>query len=91
MLVARRGDWLSAQVGDEIVMMSAQNGFYIGLNAVGARIWGLLERPRAIDEICARLVEEFDVMPNACRTEVESFLAELERHGAIVMAPAPLA
>ena len=39
MMIHRDGDWLAAKVGDELVMMSATKGNYIGLSAVGARIW----------------------------------------------------
>jgi hypothetical protein len=44
-LVRRKGDWLSAMVGDELVMMSAERGNYLGLTPVGARIWELIEEP----------------------------------------------
>ena len=42
MMVRRKDGWLSAKVGDELVMMSAEKGNYIGLSDVGARIWELL-------------------------------------------------
>jgi hypothetical protein len=38
MMVRRQGDWLTARVGDELVMMSAQTGDYVGLTEVGARL-----------------------------------------------------
>lgn len=89
MLIRKQEDWLSANVEDEIVMMSASTGMHIGLNRVGARIWEILETPRSVDEICEILVRRFEVAPDVCRTEVESFLAELEKHGAIAIdAPA---
>ena len=83
MLIARKGDWLSAMIGDEVVMMSASSGQYIGLNAVGARIWELIEQPSELDDLCARLEAEFDVCPPDCAREVEGFLADLEQSGAI--------
>ena len=63
-MVRRQGDWLSARVGDELVMMSAASRHYVGLSEVGARIWELIEQPRSLDEVCARLVEEYDVAPD---------------------------
>ena len=63
MLVKKRGDWLAAKVGDELVMMSAEKGNYIGLSEVGARIWELIETPQEIDVVCTRLTEEYDVAP----------------------------
>lgn len=89
MMVRKQGDWLAARVGEELVMMSADKGNYIGLSEVGARIWELLETPQEVDAVCARLQEEYDVTPEACRAEVESFLNELAGHGAVALDPAP--
>ena len=91
MLVKKRGDWLAAKVGDELVMMSAEKGNYIGLSEVGARIWELIETPQEIDVVCTRLTEEYDVAPEICRAEVETFLNELVKHGAIALDPPALA
>jgi hypothetical protein len=89
MMVRKQGDWLAAKVGDELVMMSAEQGHYIGLSEVGARIWELLDTPRDLDAVCAQLLEEYDVTAETCRAEVESFLNELVKHGAIALDPAP--
>lgn len=90
-MVRKRGDWLAAKVADELVMMSAERGNYLGLSEVGTRIWELVEVPRAIDDLCAQLITEFDVAPDVCRVEVETFLRELEEHGAIALDPRPAA
>lgn len=87
MHVRRNGEWLSASVGAESVMMSIETGAYVALTRVGARIWELVERPMAVSVLCARLAEEFDVTPEVCRTEVEAFLADLQNARAIVMEP----
>jgi hypothetical protein len=87
MKVQKQGDWLAAKVGDELVMMSAEKGNYIGLSEVGARIWELLETPQDINAVCARLENEFDVTPEICRAEVETFLDELKKHGAVTFDP----
>jgi hypothetical protein len=91
MVVRKQGDWLAAKVGDELVMMSAEKGNYIGLSEIGARIWELIEAPQEFDVVCARLQEEYEVSPEACRTEVESFLNELVKHGAVALDPPPAA
>lgn len=83
MMIHRDGDWLAAKVGDELVMMSAAKGNYIGLSAVGARIWELIETPRTVESLCATLIAEYDVAPSTCRAEVDSFLATLLQHHAI--------
>ena len=91
MMIRKQGDWLSAKVGDELVMMSAEKGYYLGLSDVGARIWELIETPRDIEAVCAQLQDEFDVAPDVCRAEVESFLNELVTQGAITLDPPPAA
>jgi hypothetical protein len=87
MMVRKQGDWLSAKVGDELVMMSAEKGNYIGLSEVGARIWELIDTPLAVDAVCVQLQQEYEVAPEVCRAEVENFLNELVTHGAIALDP----
>ena len=87
MLVRKQGDWLAAKVGDELVMMSAEKGNYIGLSEVGARIWELIDTLQDFATVCARLQQEYEVTPDTCRSEVESFLNELVKHGAIAFDP----
>ena len=86
-MVRKQGDWLAAKVGDELVMMSAEKGNYLGLTEVGARIWEIIETPLDVDDVCARLLTEYDVTPETCRAEVESFLNELVPHGAVALDP----
>ena len=83
----RKGDWLTAKVGDQLVMMSVQQGRYVGLSEVGARIWEILESPKDIDQLCDLLVAEFDVAPDVCRAEVVAFLDELGKHDAVSLEP----
>jgi Coenzyme PQQ synthesis protein D (PqqD) len=91
MMVRRQSDWLTAKVGDELVMMSAQTGDYVGLTEVGARIWELLETPQDVAALCSKLREEFEVSAEACRIDVDNFLNELAKHGAIGLDPPPAA
>lgn len=83
MIIERKGDWLAAKVGDELLMMSADKGHYLGLTEVGARIWELIETRTTLEAVCAQLQAEFEVAPEVCRAEVESFLAELEADDAV--------
>lgn len=72
---------LSAAVADEIVMMSVERGQYYNLNAVGARIWHLLETPRSLAQIATALAEIYDAPEDKIRAEAAAFLARLEREG----------
>jgi hypothetical protein len=83
MMIHREGDWLAAEVGNELVMMSAAKGNYIGLSQVGAHIWKLIETPRSIESLCDALVAEYEVDPATCRAEVDTFLTTLAELGAV--------
>jgi hypothetical protein len=80
----RKDGWLAAYVGDELVMMSAESGAYLGLNEVGAKVWEMIDQPKALPDICSALASEFETTPQACQPEVEAFLIELEARGAVV-------
>ena len=88
-IVQRNGTWLSARVGDELVMMSVSSGNYVTISKVGARIWELVEQPRTFDALCDQLVREYEVTPEYCRESVTRFLAELEGHDAITIRHEP--
>lgn len=88
----RRADGLmTAAVNDELLMMSIEHGKYFSLNAVGARIWELLETPVTVDGLVAALVAEYDVVPDAARREVERFLDALRVRGLLVLADGAVA
>ena len=60
----------------------------LALSAVGARVWELIESPRDVESVCSELEQEFDVAPDLCRAEVDAFVRELAKHGAIALDPA---
>ena len=82
-IIRKSGDWLTANAGDEVMMMSATEGLYLGLNSMGARIWELLDTVAEQTQLCAQLGEEFAVSEEQCLAEVDSFLADLVRYKAI--------
>jgi hypothetical protein len=85
----RNGDILYAPVGaEEAVMMSIEAGRYFGLNAVGARIWELLDTPKTVAELCASIAEEFEVNADACEPDVVKFTGHLIENGIVAEADA---
>lgn len=81
--VVRSGEPVDAEVDGAIVMMSLRRGKYYGLDAVGSRIWQLIDRPRRVSDLCAILGAEFEVDAERCEREVIEFLEELAREGLI--------
>lgn len=67
-----------SQVGSDIVALNVERGAYYGMEEVTACVWELLATPQTLDQLCARLVEIYDVDPSACRTDVEALLETFE-------------
>jgi hypothetical protein len=78
-IVVRDDEPVAVEMDRTVVMMSLSQGMYFGLEGVGPRIWALLERPRSVAEVCAALVEEFEVDESECQRDVCEFLEELRR------------
>ena len=81
----RRADGpLTALVGDELLMMSVEQGRYFNLNLVGTRIWELLAVPLTVDALVEALTNEYDIDPITARSEIVSFLGALRDRGLLV-------
>jgi hypothetical protein len=81
--LSRNTDILHAPVGTEAVMMSIEAGRYYGVNAVGARIWELLETPHTVEQLCALICDEFDVDAHTCEAAVLEFTRDLIDNGVV--------
>lgn len=73
----RNPDLVWTDVDGETVMLSIARGEYFGLGGAGSRIWEELAVPVTVDEICKRLVVEFDVDVDICRADLTAFLDEV--------------
>jgi hypothetical protein len=74
---------VSCDLAGEVVILNMQDGIYYGLNAVGARIWSLVGEPRSVGEIHATLLEEYDIDPHVCETQLMTLLADLAANGLV--------
>jgi hypothetical protein len=81
---------MEAEVDGELVALHIENGTYYSFNETAARIWALLDDPKSVSEISARLAAEFDVDAQTCANEVLLLLRDLEKDGLIdLIAPEP--
>jgi hypothetical protein len=53
------------------------------LNAVGARIWELLDGVITVSQVIDNITASYKVTPDQAEADILEFLAELERFGAI--------
>lgn len=56
------------------------------LNPVGIAIYPLLDGNHSMEEIAARVADEFDVPIEEARRDLEAFLEELDAHGMLAQA-----
>jgi len=82
-VVVTTPDQISSDLGGESVILNMQTGVYHGLNEVGARVWDLIENPKAVKEIRQVLLEEYEVEPDVCTDDLFSLLNELKTAGLI--------
>jgi hypothetical protein len=79
--IARSQDQESGGVDDAVVLLSITRGEYFAMNAVGGRIWSLIEQPAALGSIVDQLLTEFEVDRATCEREARAFVtALLEAH-----------
>ncbi len=71
-----RGIGASALDG-KVVMISERKGKYYGLDAVGSRIWSLLEEPCSVAELCDALHKSFEVDRRQLEDDVIAFVTHL--------------
>jgi len=89
--VVRNRETLSAEIDGEVVALDVARGACYGLDTVGARIWGMIEAPVAIGEICEALTAAYDVDAATCRADVLDLFMALRDEGLIDVAPSPSA
>jgi hypothetical protein len=77
MTYERAIDLMEAELGDELVALSIEDGNCFGFNSVAASVWRALEQPRSFDELKATLLGEYEVSPDECAIELEGLLGDM--------------
>ncbi|MFH2096071.1 MAG: lasso peptide biosynthesis PqqD family chaperone [Bacteroidota bacterium] len=73
-IIRRNPEMLSSNMDGETVMMSIENGEYYGLNEIGTRIWELTADRISVKELIEKLMDEYEVDEETCKTDVFEFL-----------------
>lgn len=82
---------LVAKMAGETVILHKDSGEYFGLNAVGSRIWELLQPQSTLEGLVAALAEEFAADQSTIESDVRQLLAELVRAGLVRHVESPSA
>ena len=68
---------IQSKIGDEVVMLDMDSGFYFGLNSVASIIWGKLEKPISLEEVINELLDEYNIDRDTCEKDTMPFWAQL--------------
>ena len=85
--VAIASNQITSQLGDESVILGLNDGMYYGLNSIGTRIWGLLDRSRSVREVCEVIQEEYEVGSAECEQAVLTLLQDLQERALVEVQP----
>lgn len=77
---APRPDVVFRTVGTESILLDLEGGLYYGLDEVGTRVWMLLADLSG-EDVCRRLVQEFDVTLDQARADVAALIDQLVERG----------
>jgi hypothetical protein len=84
--VVRSNDVMASPVDNELVMMDLERGVYYGLDRIGADIWNRLAAPMAVADLCAQLMQTYEVDQATCEADVLAVLNEMAANGLLVEA-----
>jgi hypothetical protein len=65
------------RIDGEMVVLQQDAGQLAGLNAVGARIWELIDGVRSVEDIVVMVAAEYPGAGGAARADIEAFLSAL--------------
>jgi Coenzyme PQQ synthesis protein D (PqqD) len=82
-IVVASPDQVSCPLGEESAILNLSSTIYYGLNPVGTRVWGLLQKPKTVAELRDTLVGEYDVESERCERDLLELLEKMSAEGLI--------
>jgi hypothetical protein len=68
---------IQSKIGEEVVMLDMESGFYFGLNSVASIIWGKMKDGITFEVLCNQLMEQFDVESSLCEADTQELIDQL--------------
>jgi hypothetical protein len=88
-VVVAAPEQVSCPLGNESAILNLKNSVYYGLDAVGARVWTLLQKPQTIGELRDALLGEYDVEAERCERDLLDLLEKMRGEGLIEVRGVP--
>ena len=74
-------DAIFRDLDGEAVVLNLASGAYFGLNQVGTRIWQLIEQDGRLQNVLARLGEEYEAAPQQLEHDLLDLVSRLAQAG----------
>ena len=68
---------VQSKIGEEVVMLDMESGFYFGLNSVASVIWTLLADEIGFEGLIDQLMAQFDVERSVCESDTQELLDQM--------------
>jgi len=68
---------VQSKIGEEVVMLDMESGFYFGLNSVASVIWGLLADEIGFEKLIEQLMAQFEVERSICEADTQELLDQM--------------
>jgi hypothetical protein len=76
-------------LGEEMMIMSAVDSSLYTLNDVASFIWEAADGKTSLDQIVARICDQFEVPPDVARADAEKLVTDLEAAGIMKVSAQP--
>jgi hypothetical protein len=73
------------RTGDEAILLDLASEHYFGLNAVGTRLWELLQQDGDMSAAYRTLLAEYDVTPERLEQDLLALLGQLSDAGLVAL------
>lgn len=68
---------IQSKIGDEVVMLDMESGFYFGLNSVASVIWSMMETEISFNELIDHLMARFHVERKVCESDTRELILQM--------------
>lgn len=70
-------DQMASDIAGETVILGLTAGRYYGLDAVGARVWQLIQTPAPVADLVRTITAEYDVAREQCEADLLKLLRQM--------------
>lgn len=80
-----RDEVLFQEVAGEAVLLNLASERYFGLDPIGTRIWGLIQRDLTLQQVHQDLCDTYDASPEKLQEDLLALVAQLAEAGLVTV------